>query len=85
VDVIRPYGEKGLVEIARSAEEIVAKAESILSRPRDAWLAKVDRHLASGSWDTTWAAMHKLMQEKLDGIGIDRPATLPIYATTPAE
>jgi len=85
VDVIRPYGEKGLVEIARNAEEIVENVEIILSRPRDAWLAKVDRHLASGSWDKTWAAMHKLMQEKLDGIGIDRPATLPIYATTPAE
>ena len=85
VDVIRPYGEKGLVEIARSAEEMVEKAETVLSRPRDAWLAKVDRHLASGSWDKTWAAMHKLMQDKLDGIGIDRPATLPIYATTPAE
>jgi len=85
MDVVRPYGERGLVEIARTAEEVVAKAEAILSRPRDAWLAKVDRHLASGSWDKTWGAMHKLMQEKLDGIGIDRPAALPIYATTPAE
>jgi glycosyltransferase involved in cell wall biosynthesis len=85
IDVVRPYGEKGLVEIARTAKEVVEKAEAILSRPRDAWLAKVDRHLASGSWDKTWGAMHKLMQEKLDGIGIDRPASLPVYATTPAE
>ena len=62
------------------------KVETILCRPKEAWLAKVDRHLASGSWDKTWAAMHKLMQDTLDGIGTDRPApTLPIYATTPAE
>jgi len=85
IDVVRPYGEKGLVEIARTAEEVVEKAEAILSRPRDAWLAKVDRHLASGSWDKTWGAMYRLMQEKLDGIGIDRAASLPVYATTPAE
>jgi glycosyltransferase involved in cell wall biosynthesis len=48
-DVIRPYGDKGLVEIAHSAEDVVEKADAILSRPKEAWLAKVDRHLASGS------------------------------------
>jgi glycosyltransferase involved in cell wall biosynthesis len=84
-DVIRPYGEKGLVEIAQTAEDIVEKAEFVLSRPKEAWLAKVDRHLASGSWDKTWASMNKLMQDVLDGTS-DRPAaSLPIYATTPAE
>ena len=39
-----------------------------------AWLAKVDRHLAAGSWDKTWAAMHKLMLDASgDGDRIDRP------------
>jgi len=86
-DVVKPYGEKGLVEIARNAEEVVAKVETILARPKDAWLAKVDRHLAQGSWDKTWAAMHKLMLDATEGGAAgDRPAAaLPIYATTPAE
>ncbi|MEZ0169182.1 glycosyltransferase [Microvirga sp. TS319] len=85
-DVVRPYGEKGLVEIARSAEEVVAKVETILTRPKEAWLAKVDRHLAQGSWDKTWSAMHRLMLDATGDTASDRSAaSLPVYATTPAE
>lgn len=78
-DVVRPYGEKALVEIAKTPLEVVRKAEFLLQRPKEAWLAKVDRHLAAGSWDKTWAAMHKLI---VDGIGgAARPgASLPGYA-----
>ncbi|WP_445501014.1 glycosyltransferase [Microvirga sp. G4-2] len=86
-DVVKPYGEKGLVEIARNAEEVVAKVETILGRPKEAWLAKVDRHLTQGSWDKTWASMHKLMLDATGETMADRPAAAPlsIYATTPAE
>jgi glycosyltransferase involved in cell wall biosynthesis len=86
-DVVRPYGEKGLVEIAKDAKDVVAKVEVILARPKDAWLAKVDRHLMAGSWDKTWASMHKLMLDAAgDSSTADRPASsLPVYATTPAE
>ncbi|MBB4040587.1 glycosyltransferase involved in cell wall biosynthesis [Microvirga flocculans] len=85
-DVMRPYGEKGLVEIARTAQEVVAKVETLLERPKDPWLAKVDRHLAAGSWDKTWASMHRLMLEAMGETAKDRPASsLPGYATTPAE
>jgi glycosyltransferase involved in cell wall biosynthesis len=83
-DVVRPYGEKGLVEIAKTPLEVMHKAEALMRRPKDAWLAKVDRHLAAGSWDKTWATMHRLM---LDGIGeAERPAaSQPSYAITAAE
>ncbi|MBF9232803.1 glycosyltransferase [Microvirga alba] len=85
-DVVSPYGEKGLVDIARNAEEIVAKAEAILTRPKDAWLAKVDRHLESGSWDKTWAAMHRLIRDVSGEPATDRVThSLPTYASTPAE
>ncbi|WP_227386122.1 glycosyltransferase [Microvirga rosea] len=85
-DVVRPYGEKGLVEIARDASEVVEKAELIFGRPNEAWLNKVDRHLATGSWDKTWSSMHKLMLDVLDGADDNRVDTsLPTYATTPAE
>ena len=77
-DVVRPYGEKGLVEIAKTPLEAVRKAEALLERPRQPWLSRVDRHLAAGSWDKTWAAMHKLM---LEGLGeAARPgASAPSY------
>jgi glycosyltransferase involved in cell wall biosynthesis len=82
-DVVRPYGDKGLVEIAGTALEVVEKAEHLLARPKDAWLHKVDRHLASGSWDKTWTAMHRMMTNAMD-----RPAARvadPAYVATPAE
>ncbi|HYF53228.1 MAG TPA: glycosyltransferase family 1 protein, partial [Salinarimonas sp.] len=58
-DVVRPYGEKGLVEIAMTPLEVVRKAERLMAmgaEERETWLARVDRHLAAGSWDKTWAA-----------------------------
>jgi glycosyltransferase involved in cell wall biosynthesis len=58
-DVVRPYGEVGLVEIAGEAESFVSRAENLLCRPRDAWLRQVDDHLSTKSWDRTWAAMQK--------------------------
>jgi len=87
-DVVRPYGEKGLVEIAKTPLEVVRKAEILLERPKEAWLAKVDRHLAAGSWDKTWGAMHKLMLGALggDSAAAQRaPAAFPVFAITPAE
>ncbi|RWX78966.1 glycosyltransferase family 1 protein [Neorhizobium lilium] len=62
-DVIRPYGQLGLVEIAATAEEMVAKIEILLARPRELWLAEVDAHLAKNSWDRTWDGMNAAMGE----------------------
>jgi glycosyltransferase involved in cell wall biosynthesis len=84
-DVVRPYGEKGLVEIAKTPLEVVRKAEGLLERPREAWLAKVDRHLAAGSWDKTWAAMHKLMLDAMGESAAERTPAFPAFAITPAE
>lgn len=85
-DVVRPYGEKGLVEIADTAKDVVACAQSLLSRPKDAWLAKVDRHLASGSWDRTWDAMHRLMRDVGGDMVAGRSASPhPLPAATAAE
>lgn len=83
-DVVRPYGDKGLVEIAKVPLEVVRKAEALMERPREPWLYKVDRFLAMGSWDKTWAAMNTLMASAMDQ-SVTRPTTFPIYATTPAE
>jgi UDP-galactopyranose mutase len=56
-DVVRSYGQKGLVEIAATPQGFVEAAAMLLDRPREAWLQAVDRQLAAGSWDQTWAEM----------------------------
>jgi glycosyltransferase involved in cell wall biosynthesis len=61
-DVVRDYGEAGLVEIAGSAPETAAKADLLLKRPRQEWLAKVDARLADNSWDRTWTRMNALIR-----------------------
>jgi glycosyltransferase involved in cell wall biosynthesis len=60
-DVVRPYGEAGLVEIAGTAEEFSASVRVLLDRPKPEWLEAVDRQLSSSSWDQTWAAMHRII------------------------
>ncbi len=65
-DVVTPYGDMGLVEIAADAPATVAAIERLLARSHDhaaraAWLARVDTHLAQGSWDQVWTDMSDLM------------------------
>lgn len=82
VDVVRSYGAAGLVEVASSAEELVAKAEALLACPDPDWLQRVDRHLADLSWDRTWDAMHALMRAKL--ASGQRPAQMAAAPTPEA-
>jgi UDP-galactopyranose mutase len=85
-DVVRDWGDPGLVEIAADAEAMAAKAEMLLARPRAEWLARVDARIADGSWDLTWARMDALIQAagrrsappRRTGAGA--PATLSVRA-----
>ena len=62
-DVIRPYGELGLVHIADTPEDFVAAIEKGLAQREDArWQAKTDEFLSGISWDITWQNMVSLMQ-----------------------
>jgi glycosyltransferase involved in cell wall biosynthesis len=59
-DVVRPYGELGLVRIADNAADFIRAAAEIGMDEHvadGAWLARVDEHLAKNSWDMTWARM----------------------------
>jgi UDP-galactopyranose mutase len=62
-DVVRPWGEEGLVEISRSAEDAVDALERVMARPKAPWLARVDQMLATTSWDRTWTDMQTLIQD----------------------
>lgn len=62
-DVVRPYGEEALVSIATDADGFAAALDRSLTMPGDGeWLARVDRRLSTGSWDTTWSRMKALIE-----------------------
>ncbi|HET6521690.1 MAG TPA: glycosyltransferase [Geminicoccaceae bacterium] len=63
-DVVRTYGDTGLVRIAATPEAFAAAAEAALrdaERP-ERWLGPVDRALSGMSWDATWTRMRELMR-----------------------
>jgi UDP-galactopyranose mutase len=61
-DVVRPYGARGLVEIADTPEEFVAAAERLLGGDADeGWLASVDSFLSQMSCYATFERMRALM------------------------
>jgi glycosyltransferase involved in cell wall biosynthesis len=61
-DVVDPYGRLGLVSIANDVDGTLAAIDAFAAgrRPDP---AAVDRFLATGSWDRTWAAMAELVDE----------------------
>ena len=67
-DVVRPYGELGLVEIAADAETFSQAIKTCLLRDDPNWLSAVDRFLDGMSWDHTfqlmWTQMQIIMQQK---------------------
>jgi UDP-galactopyranose mutase len=60
-DVVRPYGQEGLVRIADSAEEFVAACEAALREDSGERQSRVDAFLAQNSWDKTWSRMSELI------------------------
>lgn len=66
-DVVRPYGENGLVEIGDTVEDFVRGLDKTLGMngSRAGWLMQVDEFLKDMSWDQTWGRMAQLMAAKL--------------------
>ncbi len=65
-DVIHPYGDQGLVQIASGTSEFVAAIEGALDRGKDEeWLRRVDAFLAKTSWNSTWEQMRSLIESAL--------------------
>ncbi|HZQ53112.1 MAG TPA: glycosyltransferase family 1 protein [Bryobacteraceae bacterium] len=63
-DVVSPYGDLGLVGIARCAKEFVEIADEFLKRPKAAEVtARTDEFLRRSSWDSTWSSMNRLMND----------------------
>ncbi|MPR37075.1 glycosyltransferase family 1 protein [Salmonirosea aquatica] len=65
-DVVSPYGERGLVSIAQTAEEFISAIEGWLGGSNKDWLSEVDLFLDTSSWDLTCAGMTEAMVETLN-------------------
>jgi UDP-galactopyranose mutase len=67
-DVVSPYGENGLIWIAKSAFQFVecAKAAFNMNGRKANWLERVDEFLKGNSWDDTWENMDGLIRGSLD-------------------
>jgi len=78
-DVVRPYGERGLVRIADTPAAFIAAAEAALSDDRVAHQARCDAFLAGMSWENTWERMSAL----LEGVIAERLSVTPAPLTQP--
>jgi glycosyltransferase involved in cell wall biosynthesis len=75
-DVVRPYGDLGLVEIAETTADFVAAVERCLSQgardagERESWLRRADDFLAQSSWSRTWKQMSDLVDRAVAARGL---------------
>jgi len=65
-DVVRPYGQAGLVQIADTVDDFAAAIGAAMNEDAAARLLQVDAFLAQNSWDRTWARMSRLIQNVVD-------------------
>jgi UDP-galactopyranose mutase len=78
-DVVRPYGELKMVEIADTPAEFIRAAEKILSTSdRSDWLTRVDAFLEGISWDKTWAQMSELIDQVIEKRRPAASASVPL-------
>ncbi len=62
-DVVKPYGEMGIVNIANEPEVFIKAIEFAMVQKEDGeWQEKVDKFLALNSWDLTWEKMSELIR-----------------------
>jgi UDP-galactopyranose mutase len=65
-DVVRPYGERGLVGIADTPDEFAAAIDTVRDRAtRKSWRDDVENMLSTMSWDLTWLGMMNHLTEAI--------------------
>lgn len=63
-DVVRPYGQNGLVRIADAPSDFVSAIEAALADASSTErLQEVDAYLSQTSWDRTWKRMTELIED----------------------
>ncbi len=62
-DVVRPYGEAGVVRIADTTDAFIAAVEEALREDPAARVACADTMLTQMSWDRTWSEMTRHIED----------------------
>jgi UDP-galactopyranose mutase len=66
-DVIVPYGEMGMVEIADKVDDFSSAIKRMMTqRDNDNWQKMVNEHLKTNSWDLTWSKMKNIIYSTLE-------------------
>jgi glycosyltransferase involved in cell wall biosynthesis len=66
-DVVMPYGEMGLVEIADTADEFSSAIRKVIKqKDNPGWRMKVKEFLKGNSWDLTWSKMKDVIYSTLE-------------------
>jgi UDP-galactopyranose mutase len=73
-DVVRPYGQRGLVRIADTVDDFVAAVEAALAEDAGARRRAADDFLRHTSWDSTWARMKGLLDACVTAAAPGAPA-----------
>ena len=75
-DVVRPYGQLGLVRIADTPAAFVDACRAAMAEDPEARLRDADAFLRQTSWDGTWARMWRLVEQSRPGrAAADRTAS----------
>jgi UDP-galactopyranose mutase len=64
-DVVRPYGQQGLVRIADTVSAFVDACEAALAEDPASRIREADAFLRQTSWDGTWTQMRQLIEAAL--------------------
>ena len=64
-DVVRPYGQQGLVRIADTVDAFVAACEAAIAEDATRRLRSADVFLRQTSWDGTWTRMRHFVDSAL--------------------
>jgi UDP-galactopyranose mutase len=83
-DVVRPYGEEGLVHIADTPEAFAAALEAAMSPAGRGMVERAAARLRSMSWDRTWADMNALVRSVEEPRARAGSALLPVPASVAA-
>jgi UDP-galactopyranose mutase len=66
-DVIVPYGEMGMVEIADTVDDFSSAIIRMMKQKENAnWQKMVKEHLRTNSWDLTWSKMKNIIYTTIE-------------------
>jgi UDP-galactopyranose mutase len=83
-DVVRQYGDIGLVRIGSTPEELVMETEKAMTYGMTMkWRERADAFLSTLSWDNTWESMNALIEEAIYSKGTAKLD--PAVAHSPAQ